>query len=304
MNEFKTKLILLVARLSEESCQNILARIFQRIGESTLLPNEVTAVAKFSNKTWDESDHPRAEDGKFTNGPDANHGSSHNYSPKGKDRADMLKDEVKKWDKYGKEMPKDRRLTELRKEIAKQEKKLKWYKEGSINWVRVAADLQQKKRDLAELARDIKSEKRMKIEDVISKRIEKKNEKKSSLNQKRINRYYEIQDKMDYIEEMYGDRERGVGFNWPDTQDAYEDRKRYRKLQRESKRLEGQIDWDEIDNSENPDEDENHPENPPLADRLADIKKRYPMLSKKEEEAPKGESVIDKFGLKVSKPRK
>ena len=66
MNEFKKKLFLLVARLSEESCQNILARIFQRIGENTLLPKEVTAVAKFSNQTWDESKHPRAEDGKFT----------------------------------------------------------------------------------------------------------------------------------------------------------------------------------------------------------------------------------------------
>ena len=253
---------------------------------------------------WNESEHPRAEDGKFTNGPDANHGSSHNYSPKGKDRADMLKDEVKKWDKYGKEMPKDRRLTELQKEIAKQEKTLKWYKEGSVDWVRVAADLQKKKRDLGELARDIKLEKRMKIEDVISKRIEKKKEKKSSLNQKRINRYYEIQDEMDYIEEAYGDRERGVGFKWPDTQDADEDRKRYRKLQRESKRLEGQIDWDEVDNSENPDEDENHPENPPLADRLADIKKRYPKLSGEQNEDTKGESVIEKFGLKVSQPRR
>jgi len=58
-----------------------------------------------------------------------------------------------------------------------------------------------------------------------------------------VKRFLEVEDEMDEIEEAYGDREKGVGFKWPETQEADEARKRYRKLKRERALLDKRIDW-------------------------------------------------------------
>lgn len=49
---------------------------------------------------------------------------------------------------------------------------------------------------------------------------------------------------------MYGDRDKGFGMKWPESEDADADRKRYRKLLQERKRLDKQINWDDLDEEE------------------------------------------------------
>ena len=323
-NENKVKLILLVAKsLSDEQCANILARIYQRIEEKNLLANEVTTTAKITNKDWDESEHPRASDGKFTNGPKANHGASPSQKkprkPYGEKKLQEAlefeinpKLEQEEWSQY-EDSGFLKRLFGL-SERPQYDDKENYVPRGDIStnlWDKIPKSVQHRfsgskavaeirkyldearkaeKRDgEGQTEREVLLEKLLKIEEgrisedetwdgstkpgwrskpdedghfdhngafdlqwmVLDQLHElEKIEKKSSLNQKRAERYYEIEDEMDHIEEMYGDRERGVGFNWPDTQDAYEDRKRYRKLKREQKRLESQIDWDEVENPE------------------------------------------------------
>lgn len=66
-------------------------------------------------------------------------------------------------------------------------------------------------------------------------------------NQRRAKRFLEVEDEMDEIEEAYGDRDRGFGFKWPETQEADDARKRYKKLKSERSRLDKQIDWDMVE---------------------------------------------------------
>ena len=59
MNENKIKLMQIVGNMSEEMCGRVLDGIAER-----LLANEMPMA--LCNKAWDESEHPRATDGKFT----------------------------------------------------------------------------------------------------------------------------------------------------------------------------------------------------------------------------------------------
>jgi len=74
-------------------------------------------------------------------------------------------------------------------------------------------------------------------------RYEKKQKKQKAL----VKRFLEIEDEMDEIEEAYGDRDKGVGFKWPETEEADEARKRYRRLKREHALLDKKIDWTDVE---------------------------------------------------------
>ena len=182
---------------------------------------------------WEESDHPRAEDGKFTNGP------SRNYGPFGEDRhKHMHQDEAERWDRIGKEGAYDKRLTKKKAEIAKLQRRQEMYKEGGVGWNDLQSRIVKSQRELAELERDIKLEKRKSIEGKVSARV----------NAKKIKQYQELDEEIDYIEEKYADRNPNSPTQdqvvFPKTKKGEKAKAKYERLKAERDELNDEIDWE------------------------------------------------------------
>ena len=240
-NQNKINLFSFIANtFSDEQCANILLQLTRN------LANDNVIVMANKKQPWDESQHPRAEDGKWTDG------HSRNYSPLGKDRREhMSKKEAERWDRIGKEGAYDKRLTKKKAEIAKLQRRQEMYKKNGDTWNEFQSRIVQGQRELAELERDIKFEKRKQIESKISRRV----------NEKKIRQYQEIDDEIDYIEEKYADRNPNSPTQdqvvFPETKKGKKAKAKYERLKIERDELNDEIDWEMAD-SEIPQEDDDN----------------------------------------------
>jgi len=228
MNENKVALILKIAReLTDVQCEMILHRIESN---PTLLANKLVKCAN----EWDESEHPRDENGMFVSSSSG--AASDNYTQK----------EAEQWSKAGHKIPKSKEITQKKHEIEKVKKDLEKF--GHNEDIRKFDEekLVKLQRELAEMIRDAKMEKRIGIEQKHDERIASEKKKKQEM----VKRFQDVEDEMDEIEEAYGDRDKGVGFKWPETQEADEARKRYRQLRRERDKLDKMIDWKSLESQE------------------------------------------------------
>ena len=227
-NENKTKLILFIAQsFTDEQCANILAQFTQKIANKggTLLANSAQ---------WDESKHPRHNDGRF-----AQNGSG---------REDMTRAEAERWDETGHSYPYDKRMTKIRAEISRLERK----RDRALSKERInslQSDIVQKQRELAELVRDIKLERRKKIEGKVSSRILKK----------KVEQFRDLEEEIDYIEEQYADRNPNSSTQdqiiFPETKKGKKAKAKYERLKIERDELNDEIDWEMVD-KEIPEDDD------------------------------------------------
>jgi len=249
MNENKTTLILKIAReLTDDQCGMILQRIESN---QYLLANKLVRLAN----QWVESKHPRSKDGRFTDG----------FGQIGS----QIDKDVKKWFQDFPKTPLGERLQRIAEHLPswmtddgrdeKPQSKTPSRKGGKgQNIVEICQEfLDKAKADGDEESFKEWTEKLEQAKELLSGRTKRKRKTTKDL----VRRFQEVEDEMDEIEEAYGDRDKGVGFKWPETQEADEARKRYRKLVRERSKLDKQIDWksympdDTVD-----DPPENHPE--------------------------------------------
>ena len=97
--------------------------------------------------------------------------------------------------------------------------------------------------------RDIKFEKRKKIESKVSQRV----------NEKKIKQYQEIDNEIDYIKEKYADRNPESKTQgeivFPKTKKGQKAKAKYERLKVERDELNDEIDWEMVD-SEIPEEDD------------------------------------------------
>ena len=237
-NENKIKLLgIIVNHLNDEQCENILMHLQDRLSGEEYA--RLTARAE-----WDESKHPRAEDGKWTDGP------SRNYGPFGDDRhKHMRQDEAKRWDRIGKGEAYDKRLTKKKAEIAKLQRRQSMYKKGCEKWNDFESKIVKGQRELAELERDIKLEKRSALESKVTRRV----------NAKKIKQYQEIDEEIDYIEEKYADRnpnsETQGEIVFPKTKKGEKQKAKYERLIAERDELNEEIDWELADKGNDEEED-------------------------------------------------
>lgn len=215
------------------------------VGEKAIKLYEWVEKAQFMacplNADWDEKKHPRSEDGKWTTG------APRNYGPFGEDRwKNMHQDEAERWDRIGKKGAYDRRLSKKKSEIAKLERRQKMYKKDSPSWNDFQAQIVKSQRELAELERDIKLEKRKGIESKVAQRV----------NAKKLKRYQEVEDEIDYIEEKYADGNPESKTHgevvFPNTKKGEKQKAKYDRLKLEREELNDEIDWVSIE--ENSDE--------------------------------------------------
>ena len=229
-NENKIKLVrIIVNHLNDEQCGNILMHLQDRLSGEEYA--RLTARGE-----WDESKHPRAEDGKWTSGP------SRNYGPHGEDRWNHMKqDEAERWDRIGKKRAYDRRIYKKKAEIAKLERMQKNYKKNGQRWNEFQSEIVKSQRELAELERDIKMEKRLNLESKVSRRV----------NEKKIKQYRDIDDEIDYIEEKYADRNPESPTHgevvFPKTKKGQKAEAKYERLKVEREELNEEIDWELAD---------------------------------------------------------
>ena len=237
-NENKVKLLgIIVNHLNDEQCGNILMHLQDRFSGDEYA--RLTARAE-----WDESMHPRAEDGKWTNGP------SRNYGPFGEDRhKHMRQDEAERWDRIGKGENYDKRLTKKKAEIAKLVRLQKNYKKNDQTWNDFQSQIVKSQRELAELERDIKMEKRLNLESKVLRRV----------NEKKIKLYRDIDEEIDYIEEKYADRnpesETQDHVVFPKTKKGQKAKAKYERLKAEREELNEEIDWELADKKNGDEED-------------------------------------------------
>lgn len=237
-NENKVKLLgIIVNHLNDEQCGNILAHLQDRFSGEEYA--RLTARSE-----WDESKHPRAEDGKWTDG------NGGNYGPYGEDRWNHMRHaEAERWDRIGKKGANDKRLTKKKAEIAKLERRQSNYKKGGPTWNDFQSQIVKGQRELAELERDIKLEKRKALESKVSRRV----------NAKKIKQYQEIDDEIDYIEEKYADRnpesETQDQVVFPKTKKGQKAKAKYERLKVEREELNEEIDWELADMGNDEEED-------------------------------------------------
>lgn len=296
MNENKIKLILFIAKsFSDEQCANILASFTEKIANKNL--------AMCNSAQWDESLHPREEDGKFTE-------KGSGVAPKGMKNdipSKRIQERIDQDMENSGQAPRTADIldrfcgfsnADVHEAIDTNQVALlpSRYRSKFECW-KDAKEIQ----DLTDAARGLKKrhgkgysaleykmlellkteekgylheedkpgwhfkpmmegtfypnealEKQLSILDDIHELQKHEKETRTSdedlkKNQRRAKRYREVEDEMDEIEEAYGDRERGVGFKWPETQEADDARKRYRKLKSERSRLDKQINWDLVE---------------------------------------------------------
>lgn len=182
---------------------------------------------------WEESKHPRAENGKFTSG------SSRSYGPYGDDRwKSMHQDEAERWDRIGKKGSHDKRLTKKKAEISKLKRRQEMYKEGGEGWNVLQSQIVKGQRELAELERDVKLEKRKGLEGKIAARV----------NAMKIKQYQELDDEIDYIEAKYTDRNTQRPTQgevvFPLTKKGEKAKAKYARLKVERDELNDEIDWE------------------------------------------------------------
>ena len=67
---------------------------------------------------------------------------------------------------------------------------------------------------------------------------------------KKAKEFYQVEDDIDEIEELYGENELGGKLKFPSSDKGKADRKRYKTLKRRSEILKSQINWDEVDDDE------------------------------------------------------
>ena len=237
-NENKIKLLgIIVNHLNDEQCENVLMHLQDRLSGDEYA--RLTARGE-----WDESKHPRAEDGKWTDGP------SRNYGPFGEDRhKHMRQDEAERWDRIGKGEPYDKRLTKKKAEIAKLQRRQSMYKKGGETWNDFQSKIVKGQRELAELERDIKLEKRSALESKVTRRV----------NAKKIKQYQELDEEIDYIEEKYADRNPNSQTQgevvFPKTKKGEKQKAKYERLIAERDELNDEIDWELADKGNDEKED-------------------------------------------------
>lgn len=225
MNENKIKLIQIIANMSEEACEKILSKI-----ASSAIANVMPLA--ICNKAWEESEHPRHDDGRF--------------APNGTMRSTMSKREAQKWDTTGKTNPNPNRsekLKSMKKEIDKLKESVNFLEDHDAN--DMARDkktiLVKKQREYAEAVREWKHAERLKIESGVDKRIMKRKAKE----------YYELEDDIDYIEEKYrGDNPVGGELKFPKGKRGAKVKAQYEEKLKKRDELLSEIDWDKVDDDE------------------------------------------------------
>ena len=203
MNENKIKLILIVANMPDEMCENVIdrinARLLDRINERLLANEKPMALCI---KAWKESEHPRANDGKFT-------------------------------DLIGKGGETPRQIAEREYRYALKAYRKKFYGEPT----------EDHDNPLAKKA--LEAKKRL---DQI-KALEPEIDRREKMT-KKAKEFYQVEDDIDAIEELYGDNVLGGPLKFPSDDKGKAERKRYKKLKRRSEVLKAQINWDDVDDDE------------------------------------------------------
>ena len=298
MNKNKINLILLIAQLSDEQCARILFSFAEKIANEALPQFQM-----LNSEAWVESQHPREEDGRFTQ-------KGSGVTPKGKKKdipSKRIQERIDQDLEDNGQAPKTADIldrfcgfsdadvheaidtNQVAKLPSRYRSKFECWKDAKEIQDLTDAALVLKKREgkgysaleykmLELLETEEKSylheedkpgwhfkpmmdgtfypnealEKQLSILDDIRElqKLEKATKTRDEdlkKNQRRAKRYRAVEDEMDEIEEAYGDRERGVGFKWPETREADEARKRYRKLKNERSRLDKQINWDLVE---------------------------------------------------------
>lgn len=228
-NQNKVNLILFIAQtFSDEQCANILVQLTQNI------TSKYGVIVANNKQQWVESKHPRHNDGRF--------------APNGSGREDMTHAEAERWDRAGHSYPYDKRMTKIRAEISR----LKRKRDNALSKERkdrLQSEVVQKQRELAELARDIKLERRKKIEGKVSSRILKK----------KVAQFRDLEEEIDYIEEQYADRNSNSPTQdqvvFPETKKGKKAKAKYERLKIERDELNDEIDWEMVDR-EIPEEDD------------------------------------------------
>ena len=208
--------MLIAKHLSDESCASILSRIKGR-----LLEDEFTALC--NSAYWEESEHPRASDGRF-----ARKGSG---AP-----SHMTKKEEAAWVKTGRVSPKA--FAKERKEITKLKERVQWLELRGSDAGHVKSKLVDAQRDLSEKIRSAKHEKRVSLEGKATRRHMKKLARE----------YYDIDSEIDYLHEVYGDRDGdGTALKFPETKKAAKDKAKLQELEKRWDELRNEIDWDLVE---------------------------------------------------------
>ena len=244
---------------------------------------------------WEESKHPREKDGRFT---------------------EVMKGIEKRVNKsVGDFMynlpntPIGRRISDINSRLPK------WLRGGdpyaakenkpkSRKWGQTITEVIQEQIADAFQANDMEKVKELQGKLKLAEQLSgSKRRKSAKTNQDRIKRYYEVDDEIDHLEEMYGDRERGTGLKWPQTQEADEDRKRYKKLLRERTKLDKQIDWKNADDDAKRDDaeiDSIKEQIDEIAETDSDYAKAYPDFDEQ------GDETLDEYlrrGGRVNLPK-
>ena len=197
----KKQLITYISFLSDEQCERILNDLYGRL---ELLQNNSPAP------DWNEAQHPRADNGQF--------------APGGSGRVHMKKSEAEKWDKTGKQVPSSKKITQMKHDLAVEERFRNLYKEDSKDWNFFEERRVKKARELAEAERDLKMERRLDLEGKVSKRILKK----------KVDEYHDVDEEIDYMEEKYADRDRNsetfMCVVFPKTKAGEKKRQKYEEL--------------------------------------------------------------------------
>lgn len=221
----KQILLKLVLDLDDAKCEGIVNRILAKFN----CKPQIFAVC--NSAAFDESKHPRAEDGKWTSGAPG-------YLRKG---------EAKKWKDTGKMEVSPKRFPEVLKKIKEAKEKAEYWESKPGKFAEDSANSYKRKlvaaqRELAEKIRQLKHDKRDELE----------GKAKMRHNAKLVKEYRELDDEIDYMEEKYADRESGslTDLKWPKGKKGEREKAKYETMKARRDELNAEIDWDRVEDEQ------------------------------------------------------
>jgi len=224
----KEILIRIILFLSDDLCDNIRRAVEPRIRPEMLDNERLTSYLLRGSSKWNEDDHPRAADGRWTNGAPGT------LTPR----------EAKKWEDIGHQIPSPKRFPETLKKLRKAQEQLEYEEDHPQSRSPRTLEIAQRRlaeaqRELAEKIREHKHAERDKIEHKAERRHVRR----------LVNEYRDIEEEIDYFEEKYADRDSGslVELKWPKGKKAQKDRAKYESLLKRRDELNVEIDWDIVD---------------------------------------------------------
>lgn len=227
---YKEKIICLIAtHLSEENCESIYNKVQSFLLARSALEQDCNYLALANSAGWDESKHPRADDGKFT------HGQFKSQTQ----RRQMIKDIDDAKENYSR-----------RKEAMREKTYKNLLGMPTVSPRKLDEDEAKEYENLTRRIEMLEAHKKGLEQDIRTADNENtpQNHKKHS---KMAKEYRENDDEIDALQEYYHTSEGEVKFT--DDEQGKSDAKKYRKLLRRQQELTKRINWDLVDDEEDSD---------------------------------------------------